>query len=50
MVGKRSLAEVLLRVRRLAADLPHIAEIGLNTVIARPDGVTAVDARIRVVI
>ena len=49
MVGKRSLAEVLLRVGCLVADFPHMAEIDLNPVIARPDGVTAVDARIRVV-
>jgi ATP-grasp domain-containing protein len=32
----------------LADDLPEVAELDLNPVIARPDGVTAVDARIRV--
>ncbi len=42
-----ALRETLLRVSRLADDLPEIAELDLNPVIARPDGVTAVDARIR---
>ena len=32
----------------LANDLPQVAELDLNPVIARPDGVIAVDARIRV--
>jgi acyl-CoA synthetase (NDP forming)/GNAT superfamily N-acetyltransferase len=43
-----ALADVLLRVSRLADDVPEIAELDLNPVIARPDGVQAVDARIRV--
>jgi acyl-CoA synthetase (NDP forming) len=42
-----ALREVLLRVSRLADDLPEVAELDLNPVIARPDGVSAVDARIR---
>jgi acyl-CoA synthetase (NDP forming) len=42
------LRDTLLRVSRLADDLPEVAELDLNPVIARPDGVTAVDARIRV--
>jgi acyl-CoA synthetase (NDP forming)/GNAT superfamily N-acetyltransferase len=42
------LRDVLLRVSRLADDLPQVAELDLNPVIARPDGVIAVDARIRV--
>ena len=33
---------------RLADDLPQVAELDLNPVIARPYGVIAVDARIRV--
>ena len=41
------LAEVLLRVSRLADDLPEIAELELNPVIARPDAVQAVDVRVR---
>jgi acyl-CoA synthetase (NDP forming)/GNAT superfamily N-acetyltransferase len=43
-----ALSGVLLRVSRLAEDLPEIAELDLNPVIARPDGAFAVDARIRV--
>jgi acyl-CoA synthetase (NDP forming)/GNAT superfamily N-acetyltransferase len=43
-----ALQETLLRVSRLADDIPEIAELDLNPVIARPDGVSAVDARIRV--
>jgi acyl-CoA synthetase (NDP forming)/GNAT superfamily N-acetyltransferase len=43
-----ALSDALLRVSRLAADLPEVAELDLNPVIARPDGVFAVDARIRV--
>ena len=42
------LRDTLLRVSRLADDLPQVAELDLNPVIARPDGITAVDARIRV--
>ena len=43
-----ALRDTLLRVSRLANDLPQVAELDLNPVIARPDGVIAVDARIRV--
>ncbi len=43
-----ALRDALLRISQLAADLPQVAELDLNPVIARPDGVTAVDARIRV--
>jgi acyl-CoA synthetase (NDP forming)/GNAT superfamily N-acetyltransferase len=43
-----ALAGTLLRVSRLADDLPEVAELDLNPVIARPDGVFPVDARIRV--
>ncbi len=42
------LTDTLLRVSRLADDLPEVAELDLNPVIARPDGVYAVDARVRV--
>ncbi len=48
VADKRALVDVLLRVGRLVADFPHIVEIDLNPVIARADGVLAVDARIRV--
>jgi len=43
-----ALRDMLLRVSRMADDLPQIAELELSPVIARPDGVQAVDARIRV--
>jgi acyl-CoA synthetase (NDP forming)/GNAT superfamily N-acetyltransferase len=46
--GLDGLRDVLLRVSRLADDLPQVAELDLNPVIARPAGVVAVDARIRV--
>ena len=43
-----ALRGTLLRISRLADDLPQVAELDLNPVIARPDGAIAVDARIRV--
>jgi acyl-CoA synthetase (NDP forming) len=43
------LRDLLLRVSRLADDLPEITDLDLNPVIARADGVFAVDARIKVV-
>ena len=43
-----ALAGILLRASRLAADLPEVAELDLNPVIASPDGSCAVDARVRV--
>ncbi|MGO9080608.1 MAG: GNAT family N-acetyltransferase [Streptosporangiaceae bacterium] len=43
-----ALHDTLLRVSRLAYDLPQVAELDLNPVIARPDRVVAVDARVRV--
>jgi acyl-CoA synthetase (NDP forming)/GNAT superfamily N-acetyltransferase len=42
-----ALRDVLLRVSRLTDDLPEIAELDLNPVIARTDSAVAVDARIR---
>ena len=39
---------MLLRVSRLADDLPQVAELELSPVLARPDGVHAVGARVRV--
>jgi acyl-CoA synthetase (NDP forming)/GNAT superfamily N-acetyltransferase len=47
-VDTAALADVLLRVSRLADDLHEVAELDLNPVIATPDGARAVDARIRV--
>ena len=45
----RALRDVLMRVSRLADDIPEISQLDLNPIIARPDGAVAVDARIRVV-
>jgi acyl-CoA synthetase (NDP forming)/GNAT superfamily N-acetyltransferase len=43
-----ALRDLLLRISRLAEDLPEITELDLNPVIARPDGAFIVDARIKV--
>jgi acyl-CoA synthetase (NDP forming)/GNAT superfamily N-acetyltransferase len=43
-----SLRDMLMRVSRLADDLPEVTELDLNPVIARHDGVVAVDVRIKV--
>jgi acyl-CoA synthetase (NDP forming)/GNAT superfamily N-acetyltransferase len=43
-----ALADVLLRVSRLADDLPEVAELELNPVIARPDGVRIASVRVLV--
>ncbi len=42
-----ALEDVLLRVARLAEEVPQIAEMDLNPLIASPDGAVAVDVRIR---
>ncbi|MFH0245316.1 GNAT family N-acetyltransferase [Streptomyces sp. HK10] len=42
-----ALEQILLRLSRMACDLPELAEAGLSPVLARPDGATAVDARVR---
>jgi acyl-CoA synthetase (NDP forming)/RimJ/RimL family protein N-acetyltransferase len=44
-----SLADLLLRVSRMADEIPEVAELDLNPVIARADAVSPVDVRIRVV-
>lgn len=44
----QGLEQLLLRLSQLASDLPQLAEADLNPVVARPDGVTALDVRIRV--
>jgi acyl-CoA synthetase (NDP forming) len=43
-----ALAEVVLRLSRLAEDLPEVAELDLNPVIGLSEGCVAVDARVRV--
>ena len=42
-----ALADVVLRLSRLAEDFPEVAELDCNPVIGRPDGCVVVDARIR---
>ncbi|GAA2271919.1 bifunctional GNAT family N-acetyltransferase/acetate--CoA ligase family protein [Streptomyces atrovirens] len=48
-VGLGRLEQLLLRLSRMAADLPQLAEADFNPVLATPDGVTVLDARIRLV-
>jgi acyl-CoA synthetase (NDP forming) len=40
--------DLVLRVSKLVEDLPQVAELDLNPVIASPEGCVAVDARIRI--
>jgi acyl-CoA synthetase (NDP forming)/GNAT superfamily N-acetyltransferase len=42
-----TLRELLLRVSRLADDLPEVTELELNPVIVKPHGVFAMDARVK---
>ncbi|MFI9722678.1 GNAT family N-acetyltransferase [Streptomyces sp. NPDC052396] len=44
-----ALEQLLLRLSRMACDLPQLVEADLNPVVASPEGVTALDARIRLV-
>ncbi|KRV48984.1 CoA-binding protein [Wenjunlia vitaminophila] len=46
-VDVAGLEQLLLRLSRMAADLPQLAEADLNPVVARPDGVVTLDVRIR---
>jgi acetyl coenzyme A synthetase (ADP forming)-like protein len=48
-VDTGALEELLLRVGQLADELPEISEMDLNPVVVSPDGVIAVDVKIRVV-
>ncbi|MBO0833425.1 MAG: acetate--CoA ligase family protein, partial [Actinobacteria bacterium] len=47
-VNTGALAELLLRVSRLADDLPEVTELELQPVIAWPDGAVPVSGRVRV--
>ena len=47
-VDLAAIEDVLLRLARLADDLPEVTELDLNPLIARPDGVQALDVRVRV--
>jgi acyl-CoA synthetase (NDP forming) len=46
-VDTGALEDLVLRVGRLAEDLPEVAELDLNPVLAGPDGLVAVDAKLR---
>jgi len=46
--GHAALADLLLRVGRLADELPEVTELELSPVVAGPDGVAVVNARVRV--
>lgn len=46
-VDTDALEDLLLRLGRLAEELPEVAELDLNPVLAGPDGVVAVDAKLR---
>lgn len=56
LTGRRSapaadlapLQDIVLRVSRMADDLPQIAELELSPVIASPDGTQVIDAQIRI--
>jgi acyl-CoA synthetase (NDP forming) len=47
-VDTARLADILLRVSRLADDLPEVVELSLNPVIARPKDVQVADAAVRI--
>ncbi len=43
-----ALVDLLLRLSRLVEDIPEVAELDLNPILAYPDGCVAVDARVRI--
>ena len=47
-VDTAALADALLRVSRLADDLPEVSELDLNPVVARQDGAYCVDVRVQI--
>ncbi|MDH6221016.1 bifunctional GNAT family N-acetyltransferase/acetate--CoA ligase family protein [Streptomyces pseudovenezuelae] len=46
-VDLQDLEQLLLRLSRMAGDLPQLAEADFNPVLAAPDAVTVLDARVR---
>lgn len=46
-VDVTGLEQLLLRLSRMAGDLPELAEMDFNPVLARADSVLVVDARVR---
>ncbi|WP_406411533.1 GNAT family N-acetyltransferase [Streptomyces sp. NBC_01614] len=49
-VDLECLEQLLLRISRMAADLPQLAEADFNPVLATPDQVTVLDARVRLLL
>jgi hypothetical protein len=47
-VDTAALADALLRVSRLADDLPEVSELDLNPVVVREDGAYCVDVRVQI--
>jgi acyl-CoA synthetase (NDP forming) len=47
-VDTAALADALLRVSRLADDLPEVSELDLNPVVASEDGAYCVDVRVQI--
>jgi len=47
-VDRQAVINVLLRISDLVCELPEIVELDINPLFAGPDGVVAVDARIRI--
>ena len=43
-----SLVETILRTSAMVEDLPQIAELDLNPILVHTNGVTVVDARVRI--
>jgi acyl-CoA synthetase (NDP forming) len=46
-VAADQLEELIVRLGRLAADVPELAEVDLNPVVVSPEGALVVDARVR---
>jgi acyl-CoA synthetase (NDP forming)/GNAT superfamily N-acetyltransferase len=46
-LDRAALEDVLLRLSQLVEDIPQLVEVELNPLVARPDGVTVVDCRMR---
>ncbi|MCM0676303.1 acetate--CoA ligase family protein, partial [Micromonospora phytophila] len=47
-VDRTALADLLLRVGRLADEQPRVRSLTLNPVLARPDGISVLHATVRV--
>ena len=47
-LDEAALVDLLHRLSALALDVPELAELDLNPVLARPEGYVAVDRRVRV--